>query len=63
MHANLKERDNRDRTRSTFPLLAPEGSITIDTSNLSITESVKTVEHVILSHTPREGNLNYINKK
>ena len=65
VYANLKERDNRDRTRSTFPLLAPEGSRTIDTSNLSIMESVETVEHAILSHIPREGtlNLNHINKK
>jgi len=38
---DLQDRDSRDTNRSFYPLIAPQGAITIDTSNLSIQESLQ----------------------
>lgn len=38
---DLQDRDTRDTNRSFYPLVVPHGAITIDTSNLTIQESLQ----------------------
>ncbi|MDC3091569.1 (d)CMP kinase, partial [Rickettsiales bacterium] len=43
--SQIKDRDNRDKNRKSSPLLIPKGSYKIDTSNLTIEDTlVKTLE-------------------
>ncbi|MES9956202.1 MAG: (d)CMP kinase [Sedimenticola sp.] len=41
--AEIRERDDRDRNRSVAPLMAPEGSLEVDSTALSIDEVLETV--------------------
>jgi len=45
--AELRERDHRDRTRATSPLVAAKDAIVIDSTNLSIEEVLERVERAI----------------
>jgi cytidylate kinase len=44
---DLKNRDNRDATRKVAPLVVPHGSIVIDTSSLSIQETLSKAQEII----------------
>lgn len=50
--AEIRERDDRDRNRSVAPLMAPEGSLEVDSTALSIDEVLETVLEKVRSTFP-----------
>ncbi len=51
--AELRERDQRDRTRATSPLVAAADAVVIDSTNLSIEEVLERVEKAIEAASKR----------
>lgn len=49
--ASLKERDARDMQRKTAPLVIPSGAVVIDSSDMTINETIDAFMSVIRSHT------------
>jgi len=45
--AELRERDHRDRTRATSPLVAAKDAVVIDSTNLSIDDVLERVEAAV----------------
>jgi CMP/dCMP kinase len=45
--ADLRERDHRDRTRATSPLIAAKDAVVIDSTNLSIEDVLERVESAV----------------
>ncbi|MES9844070.1 MAG: (d)CMP kinase [Candidatus Sedimenticola sp. PURPLELP] len=50
--AEIRERDDRDRNRSVAPLMAPEGSLEVDSTALSIDEVLEKVLEKVRSTFP-----------
>lgn len=46
-NVDLKNRDERDTTRKVAPLIVPKGAVVIDTSTLSIEETLKRANEII----------------
>lgn len=53
--AQLRERDERDRSRDISPLVQPDDAIEIDTSDLTIDEAVDKV-HLFCKHPPEKAS-------
>ena len=50
--AEIRERDDRDRNRSVAPLMAPKGSLEVDSTALSIDEVLEKVLEKVRSTFP-----------
>ena len=46
----IRERDDRDRTRATSPLIAAQGALIIDSTNMSLQEVIAAAESLVAKH-------------
>lgn len=53
--AATQRRDRRDRSRATSPLVAADDAIVLDTSNLTLEESIDRAERIVRERIPQLG--------